>query len=284
MANLLKGKPVAEALNEKSIEEVKALEEKGIHPTLAIVRVGEKEEDISYEKGALKRCAEVGVQVKQVLLPEDVDYDLFYQTMDELNKDKEVHGILMFRPVPVHLDKEKARLSIAPEKDVDGCTDESLSGLFTGDKKGFPPCTAQAVIELCDYYNIDLTGKNVAIFGRSLVIGRPVAMLMMERNATITITHTKTVDEASISRNADIVVSAMGVLRHMTKDYFVEGQTVIDVGINYDEKLQKLCGDVDFDEVEPIVDSITPVPGGVGAITTSVLVKHVIEAAKQQNS
>lgn len=282
MANLLKGKEVAQAINQRSIKDVELLKQKGITPTLAILRVGEKEDDLSYERGASKRCSEVGVNVKVIALPQDVKKEDFYKELNKLNNDSSVHGILVFRPLPKELDNELCRNSINPNKDVDGSSDSSLAGVFTNKELGFAPCTAQAAIEILDYYNIDVKGKNVVVIGRSLVVGKPLSMMLTNKNATVTICHTKTVDIPSITRNADIVIAATGQMESLNKDYFKEGQVVIDVGISWNETKQKLCGDVLFDEVEPLVDSITPVPGGVGSVTTSVLVNHVVEACKRQ--
>ena len=282
MANLLKGKDVATYINQRSKNDVDTLKAKGITPTLAILRVGNKESDLSYEKGAIKRASEVGVEVKSIVLDENVEYDAFYKTLQELNNDNTIHGILMLRPLPEHLDNEKARLSIISSKDVDGCSNGSLSGVFTNTDLGFAPCTAQAAIEMLDYYKIDVKGKNVVVIGRSLVVGKPLAMMLLNKNATVTICHTKTVDLPSISRNADIIIAATGQMESLNKDYFKSGQTIIDVGISWNDTKQKLCGDVLFDEVEPLVENITPVPGGVGSVTTSVLVSHVVEAAKKQ--
>ena len=281
MAEIWKGKAVADALNEKMAADVAALKDKGVTPTLAIFRVGEREDDLSYERGAMKRCDAVGVAVKSVVLPADVDSDTFFKTLDELNNDPQVHGILMFRPLPKQLDGEKARKALNPAKDVDGCTDGSLAGVFTNTELGFPPCTAQAAMEILDFYGVDCKGKRAAVIGRSLVVGRPAAMMLMHKNATPTICHTRTVDMPSIIREADIVIVAAGKMETIGKEYFREGQVVIDVGINWNEEKGKLCGDVKFDEVEPIVAAITPVPGGVGSVTTSVLVSHVVEAAKR---
>ena len=280
MANLLKGKMVAEAINNDSKKLCDELISKGVIPTLAIVRVGNKQDDISYEKGTIKRANEVGVNVKSIVLDEDVSYDNFYSTLDSLNNDNEIHGILMLRPLPAYLDNEKARLYIKPEKDVDGCSNGSLSGVFTNTNQGFPPCTAQAAMEILKYYNIDVKGKNVVVIGRSLVVGKPLAMMLLNNNATVTICHTKTQDIPSISRSADIIITATGQMESLNKDYFSSNQTVIDVGITWNDNKQKLCGDVLFDEVEPIVENITPVPGGVGSVTTSVLISHVVKAAK----
>jgi methylenetetrahydrofolate dehydrogenase (NADP+)/methenyltetrahydrofolate cyclohydrolase len=279
MAQLLKGGPAATALNEKTTARAAALREKGVAPTLAILRVGQRPDDISYEKGAMKRCDAVGVDVKSVVLPEDVTQEALMETIDSLNQDQAVHGILLLRPLPAHLDGEAARMALAPEKDVDGVTDGSLAGVFTGSGLGFAPCTAQAVVEILRHYEVPLKGAHVAVVGRSLVVGRPAAMLLMAQGATVTICHGQTKDAAALTRTADIVVAAVGKMGHFGAEYFRPGQTVVDVGIHFNEATGKMCGDVDFAAAEPVVEAITPVPGGVGAMTTSVLVSHVVEAA-----
>ena len=279
MAMLLKGAPAAAALNERSAAAAAALKEKGIVPTLAILRVGARDGDLSYERGAMKRCEQIGAAVKNVVLPADVEADVFFAALEALNRDAGVHGILMLRPLPKHLDGEKARRMLAPEKDVDGCTDGSLAGVFTNTPLGFPPCTAQAAMEILKYYEIPLSGKRAAVIGRSLVVGRPAAMMLMHENATVTVCHTRTADVPAVTREADIVIAASGQPESVGAEFLREGQTVIDVGISWNEAKQKLCGDVRFEEAEPLVEAITPVPGGVGAVTTSVLVSHVVEAA-----
>ena len=280
-AQLLKGAPVAAAINENTAARAAALKEKGVTPTLAIFRVGERADDLSYERGAMKRCEGVGVAVKNVVLPADVDSDTFFKTLDELNNDPAVHGILMFRPLPKHLDNEKARQMLNPAKDIDGCTDGSLAGVFTNTKLGFPPCTAQAAMEILDFYGVDCKGKRAAVIGRSLVVGRPAAMMLMHKNATVTICHTRTVDMPSVTREADILIVCAGQMETIGQEYLREGQIVVDVGINWNEEKGKLCGDVKFDEAEHFVGAVTPVPGGVGSVTTSVLVNHVVEAAER---
>ncbi len=281
MGETLKGAPVAKAINERTLAQTTELRAKGVIPTLAILRVGEREDDLSYERGAMKRCEQVGVDVKNVVLPADVDSETFFKTLDDLNKDDSVHGILMFRPLPKQLDGEKARKMLAPEKDVDGCTDGSLAGVFTNTEIGFAPCTAQAAMEILDFYGVDPKGKMAAVIGRSLVIGRPVAMMLMHKNATVTICHTKTPDVPSITSKADIVIACAGQMESVSPEFLSEGQTVIDVGINWNEEKGKLCGDVQFDAAVEKVAGITPVPGGVGSVTTSVLVSHVAVAAER---
>ncbi|MDD7719123.1 MAG: bifunctional 5,10-methylenetetrahydrofolate dehydrogenase/5,10-methenyltetrahydrofolate cyclohydrolase [Eubacteriaceae bacterium] len=281
MAQILKGAPVVEALNNKMIEEISQLKSEGIEPTLCIFRVGERPDDLSYERGAMKRCEKVGVTVKNVVLKEDVSQDEFDRTLESLNCDDSIHGILMFRPLPAQLDNEKARQMLNPAKDIDGCTDGSLAGVFTNTKVGFPPCTAQAVMEILKYYNIDIQTKKAAVIGRSLVIGRPVSMMLMHENATVVTCHTKTLNPAEIASKADILVAAAGRIHSVGVEYTNPKQVIIDVGINWDEEKGGITGDVDFQTVEPEVKAITPVPGGVGTVTTSVLVSHVVEAAKR---
>ena len=283
MAEILKGAAVTQALNDRMTAEVLELKAAGVEPTLAILRVGERDDDISYERGAMKRCATVGVTVRNVVLPADVSQETLMAAVDELNNDKGVHGVLIFRPLPKHLDEEAVRMALAPEKDIDGITDMSLAGVFTGSGTGYPPCTAQACMEILDYYGVDCKGKRAAVIGRSLVVGRPAAMMLMAKNATVTICHTKTADMPSVTREADIVIVAAGKMETIGEEYLSEGQVVVDVGINWNEEKGKLCGDVKFDEAEQKVAAITPVPGGVGTVTTSVLVSHVVDAAKKAN-
>ena len=283
MAELLKGKDVAASINERSRNVVTALKEKGIVPTLAVFRLGEKDEDLSYERGIDKRSAETGVEVRKFVFPEDVEESEFYEALAKANKDPAIHGILIFRPLPKRFDDRILRNSIDPGKDVDGCSDLSLAGVFTNTELGFAPCTAKAAVEILDHYNIDVKGKNVVVLGRSLVIGKPVAMLLLNRHATVTICHTRTLNIEDIASKADILVCATGAMESVDRNYVSPGQTVIDVGISWNEEKGKLCGDVLFEEVEPIVGEITPVPGGVGSVTTSVLISNVVEAAKRQN-
>ncbi len=280
MAMEIKGTPVAEAINSRSQAELSNLLANGITPTLAIVRVGERGDDIAYENGAVKRCEKVGVAVSRVVLPESMTQDELLKKIDVLNNDCAVHGVLILMPLPKHIDGEAIRRALVPEKDVDGITDGSLAGVFTGSGRGFAPCTAQACIEILDHYKIDCKGKRAVVIGRSLVVGKPVAMLLMAKNATVTVCHTKTVDMPSVTKNAEILIVAAGKSKAIGAEYLSESQVVIDVGINFSEGV--MCGDVDFAVALPTVSAITPVPGGVGTVTTSVLVNHVVEAAKRQ--
>lgn len=283
MAELLKGAPVADALAEKMQRRIETLKAHAVTPTLAILRVGERPDDVAYEKGAMKKCDRTGVAVRQVILPADVEKGTFYEALESLNRDPEVHGILMLRPLPEGLDNERARKTLDPSKDVDGCTDGSLAGVFTDTILGYPPCTAQAAMEILHYYGIDCRGKRAVVIGRSLVIGRPVAMMLMHRNATVTVCHTKTIDTPAIAREADILIACSGQMESIGRDYFNDHQIVIDVGIGWNEKKGKLCGDVIAEEADQIVRGYTPVPGGVGTVTNTVLVSHVVEAALRGN-
>ena len=284
MAELLKGAPVARAILAECAERTEKLREKGVVPTLAIVRVGENDSDLSYERGAEKRCREAGIAVRGIHLPADTDNAAYLAQIRELNEDNGVHGILLLMPLPRHLDENAARRLLRPEKDVDGCTAGSLAGVFMNSGEGFPPCTAQAAMEILDYYGVECSGKRAAVAGRSLVFGRPAAMLLMHRNATVTVCHSRTRELRKELQQADIVLVGIGKMESIGKEHFRQGQTVIDIGIHWNEEKQKLCGDVRFDEAEPVVAAITPVPGGVGAVTTSVLAKHVIDAAERLNA
>ena len=289
MAKRLLGKEVNEALVASLQARTAALREKGVVPTLGIIRLGENPSDLSYEKGATKRAEEVGVAVKNYILPESATKEELLAVIDEVNADASVHGVLMFRPLPKHLraDSDEICNRLAPCKDVDSMTHMSNAGVFEGQDLGYAPCTPAACMEILDHYGIDCKGKNAVVIGRSLVVGKPAAMMLMAKNATVTVCHTRTVNTAEICKRADIIVTAAGVLNSLTKDFVREGQIVIDVSMNWNpEKITSkgkggMSGDCVFDEVEPIVGAITPVPGGVGAVTTSVLMKHVVEAAEK---
>ncbi len=291
MAKLLLGKEVTDALNADLQNRTAALREKGVEPTLAIVRVGEDASDLSYEKGAMKRAELVGVKVVNYILPADASKEAVLAVIDEINANDAIHGVLMFRPLPKHLKADQNEICnrLDPRKDMDCMTHLSNAGVFEGlSDLGYAPCTPAACMEILDFYGIDCKGKNAVVIGRSLVVGKPAAMMLMGKNATVTVCHTKTVNTAEICRNADIIVSAAGVLNSLTKDFVRPGQVVIDVSINWDANkpnarggLGGIAGDAQFSEVEPIVEAITPVPGGVGSVTTSVLLKHVVEAAER---
>ena len=278
MAELLKGSPVAEAINEKLVNTVQELQTRNIYPTLAILRAGERPDDIAYERNAAKRCEKTGVKVKQITLPADCTERDLVDTLVNLNRDTSIHGVLLFRPLPRGINDTIVRNTLAPEKDIDGITDASMAGVFTGNGAGFAPCTAQACMEIIDYYGISCEGRRVAVVGRSLVVGKPAAMMLIAKNATVTICHTRTADMPARCREAEILIVSAGRPKVIDKSYLSAGQVIIDVGINALED-GSLCGDVDFEAAGEIAAAITPVPGGVGTVTTSVLVKHVVEAA-----
>ena len=278
MAKRLSGKEVTAALNARIRANVETCRAHGVEPTLCMVRVGDNPSDMSYERGASKRCETLGVACKQVHLPEDVSQDELLSVIEDVNQDPAIHGLLLFRPLPKHLDQALIENALDPAKDVDCMTDLSMSGVFTGKQIGFPPCTPQACMEILDHYGYDCTGKKAVVIGRSLVVGKPAAMMLIKKNATVTICHTRTKDMPAVTRDADLIIVAAGRAGVIGADYVREGQTIIDVGINVNAE-GKLCGDVDFASVEPVVDAITPVPGGVGTVTTSVLVGHVADAA-----
>jgi methylenetetrahydrofolate dehydrogenase (NADP+)/methenyltetrahydrofolate cyclohydrolase len=281
MAEILYGTPVAKAINERTAKIVEKLAGKDTVPTLAIIRVGEREDDLAYEKAAIKRCEALGMRVMPVAMPADIDEATFFGCLQEVNANPEIHGILLFRPLPEQLDEEKARNLISPAKDLDGGSDLALASLLTGKGEGFAPATAQAVIEILDYYQIPIKGVRTAVLGRSLVIGKPVSLLLLNRHATVTICHSRSENLAAICRENDIVVAAIGKMETLDGKYFRAGQTVIDVGISYNEEKQKLCGDVLFEQVEPLVERITPVPKGVGSVTTAILANHLALAAER---
>lgn len=277
---LLKGAEGAKALTETLQQEAEQLKAKGVEPCLAILRVGARDDDLSYERGAMKRCEKIGIAVRQVVLPEDVTQEALMSEVRKLNEDAGVHGVLMFRPLPKHLDDEAVRAALAPAKDMDGITDGSMTAVYAGTKNGYAPCTAQACVELLKHYNIPIKGKRVVVIGRSLVIGKPVSLLLLAEHATVTICHSRSENLSEICKEADILVVAAGKAGMVGAESVRAGQVVLDVGIHANED-GTLCGDTRFAEVEPIVAAITPVPGGVGAVTTAVLASHVIEAAKK---
>ncbi|WP_213975525.1 bifunctional 5,10-methylenetetrahydrofolate dehydrogenase/5,10-methenyltetrahydrofolate cyclohydrolase [Tepidanaerobacter acetatoxydans] len=281
MAKILSGKEVAAALKDKLTEEVKKLKEQGKALGLCIVMAGDRPDSASYIKGAVKRCTDIGIDCQVEKLPEEISQDEFLKVLDRLNKDSKINGIIIMRPLPSLISEDVVKYKIAPEKDVDCFSPINVSKVMSGDSDGFAPCTPAAVIEILDYYGIGLEGKRAVLVGRSMVVGRPLAMMLLKRNATVTICHTRTKNLPQETRRAEILIAAAGKARMVTKDMVSEGAVVIDVGINFDES-GKMCGDVDFDSVSPIAGQITPVPGGVGSVTSTVLAKHVIEAFKLQ--
>lgn len=275
-----RGMPAVKAMAEEFKSRVAALKERGVYPKLAVVRAGEREDDIAYEKGIMKRFGTVEAEVEVIKLPIDIDEESFEETIRRLNEDEKVHGILVFRPLPKQLDDNRLKEIIRPDKDVDSISMANAAKVFAGDKTGYAPCTAQAVMELLEHNKIDLTGKKVAIVGRSLVVGKPLAMLMLGRNATVTVCHTRTKNIAEECKRADILVACAGSAKMIKRDFTNPDQIVVDVGINFVDGA--MCGDVDYDDVAEHVAAITPVPGGVGTVTTSVLLKHTLESAERR--
>ena len=280
MAEILKGAPVAAAISEDLTARAEKLKARGTEPCLAILRVGEQADDLAYERSILKRCEKVGIRALPVLLPVDCTQGNLLDEIEKINGDPRIHGCLLFRPLPAHLNGQAVADALVPSKDVDSMTSASLLTVFTGRGEGFAPCTAQSCLELLDYYGIDPTGQRAAVIGRSLVIGKPVSMMLQARNATVTMCHSKTLDLPDVCRQAEILIVAVGKPGTVDAGFTNPNQIVLDVGINTAPG-GGICGDVLYDEVEPLVKAISPVPGGLGPVTTAVLCKHVIEAAEK---
>ena len=274
----LRGAPVARAIMDKTAGEITRLAQAGIMPKLAVFRVGSREDDIAYERSIIKRFSAAGAAAEVMALSEDAMQEELEAAVRRAADDESVHGILVFSPLPKKFNAGRIRMLIPAEKDVDGMTDASLAGVFRGDKNAFAPCTAQAVVEILRYYGMEnLAGKRVTVVGRSTVVGKPLAILLLGMNATVTVCHTKTADTAAECRRADVVIACAGQARMVTDEYMSAGQTIIDVGINADG--DGICGDVDYAAAQSIVAAATPVPGGVGAVTTAVLLSHTVRNA-----
>ena len=246
-------------------------------PKLVIIRVGEKPDDLSYQKGAVKRMDMIGIEHEEVHFEENVSKEEFYTKFDEINNDESIDGILVLRPLPKHLDEDRLMNTINPKKDIDAISPVSLGKIMTGDKNGFAPCTAAGVIEILKYAGVKIRGKKVTILGRSNVVGRPLALLFVSEDATVTVCHSFTEDVKQAGKNAEILVASCGKAKLINSEYVAENAVVIDVGINFDEN-GKLCGDVDVNDIEAVAAACTPVPGGVGAVTTSMLAKQLLLA------
>lgn len=274
---LLKGAPVSAAIREWAAEEIKQLQ--GPVPKLAIIRVGEKPDDMSYERSAVKKMEAFGLRVQTFVFPKDISDEEFKEAFQKINKDPDVTGILLLRPLPEQIKEKEIEAMIDPKKDLDGISPVNIAKVFSGDPSGFAPCTAEAVIEILKANNISIEGRRAAVIGRSMVIGKPLSMLLLKENATVTICHTRTKELPEICRQAEILVAAAGKAGMVEESWVSDGAVVIDVGINVDEN-GKLCGDVDQASMESRNLLLTPVPGGVGAVTTAVLAKHLIQAAR----
>ena len=283
MAKLLTGKEVSSAIWERLAPRIERLRAAGAAPCLAIVRVGERPDDLSYERTCARQADLHGIAVRRFVLPADAPQADLEAIIDEVNSDDAIHGCLMFRPLPAQMDERALCDRLAPAKDIDGIGSASLAGVFADTGEGFPPATAQACLETLDFYGIPVAGKRAVVLGRSLVIGRPVACMLLARDATVTLAHSRTADVAAHTREADLVVCATGRARAYGPEYFAPGQVVLDVGINFDTD-GNLCGDVDAAAVEPVLGesgALTPVPRGLGGVTTSVTMAHVVRAAER---
>ena len=274
----LRGKKVSDGIKEYVSKELETL---SFVPKLAIVRVGENPDDMSYERGATKKLKSFGLDVASYVFPQDISDEDFKKAFKDINEDDEVTGILLLRPLPHTINEKDIENMIDPKKDLDGISPINIAKVFAGDTTGFSPCTAEAVIEVLKAYDIELTGKRVTVVGRSMVVGKPVSMLLLKENATVTMTHTRTVDLKKTCSDAEIVIAAAGRAKMLNSDYCGQEAVMIDVGINVDEN-GKLCGDVDYATLDGKASAATPVPGGVGTVTTAVLAKHLIQAAKMR--
>ena len=274
----LRGKKVSDGIKEYVSKELETL---SFVPKLAIVRVGENPDDMSYERGATKKLKSFGLDVASYVFPQDISDEAFKKAFKDINEDDEVTGILLLRPLPHTINEKDIENMIDPKKDLDGISPINIAKVFAGDTTGFSPCTAEAVIEVLKAYDIELTGKRVTVVGRSMVVGKPVSMLLLKENATVTMTHTRTANLKKTCSDAEIVIAAAGRAKMLNSDYCGQDAVMIDVGINVDEN-GKLCGDVDYATLDGKASAATPVPGGVGTVTTAVLAKHLIQAAKMR--
>ena len=281
MGTLLKGKPVVESLREDLKSRITALKKRCINPTILILRVGEREDDISYEKGILKNCELIGLNNRCDVLDESITTEELIQKIKLMNEDSLVHGIMLFRPLPKHIDKERVCSAISPEKDIDCMNPANLEKVFEGADEGFAPCTPEAVMAMLEHYNVPLEGASVAVVGRSTVVGKPLSMLLLKKNATVTICHSRTKKLNEVTAAAEVVIAAVGRARFMDETFFTEDSIVIDVGINDDGK-GSICGDVDLERVADKVKAVNPAIGGVGLITTTLLLGHVVTSCENQ--
>ncbi len=279
MSIILKGKPVSDAIISSVKQRASALRKNGIIPTVAVVRFGAKADDLAYERGIKKSAENAGIEVKIYEMPELSSQSEAEDLITQLNKDDKIHGVLIFKPLPWNIDEESLRNVLVPYKDIDGITDAAIASLYSGNERYSLPCTAKACVEILKYYGIDISGKNVAVIGRSPVIGKPAALLLIKENATVTICHSKTGNLSTICKNSDIIIACAGNAEMVKREFMNENQTIIDVGINFD-KSGKMIGDVKFDDANGFVKAVTPVPGGVGAVTTAVLMDNLLNLAE----
>ena len=279
MAQLLLGRPVADAIKEDLARRVAALAEQGVTPRLAVIRLGEDPGDVAYERSILRNCEKLGCEAESAALPPDLSQEALIAKIEEVNADPSIHGCLLLRPLPKHMDSAKVCDALVPEKDLDGMGCRALGALFAGRKDAFAPCTAQACLEMLKFYGIDPAGKRAAVVGRSLVIGRPAGQLLLQADATVTLCHSRTPDLPAVCREADILIVAVGRAGMIGREHTRPGQVILDVGVNSVDG--KLCGDLRTEEAAELAAAVSPVPGGVGAVTPSVLMAHLVEAAER---
>ena len=282
MGILLKGKPVADSIVARVKDEAEELRRNNIIPKLKIIRVGEREDDLAYERAAVKRMKSANIDCEVLALPLNIDKETFEDEIKNVVNDNSVHGILVFRPLPKQLNEKDIRFIISPEKDIDCLNPINAAKILEGDKSGFPPCTARAAMEILKFYNIDINGKEATVIGRSMVVGKPLSMMLLKENSTVTICHSKTENLPQVTKRADILIAAIGKSKMITKEYIKENSTVIDVGINADDE-GNITGDVDTEDCIEKAAFITPVPAGVGSVTTTVLADHVVKACRLLN-
>lgn len=280
MDNVLNCKEVNSYLINKLTKRCQNLIDEGITPTAAFIRIGSKRDDIAYQNSILKACGAIGVKALLYELDEKDTMESLTKLVKKLDFDESIHGIMIFRPLPEGFNDAEVNTIISPDKDIEGMNPVNLAKVFAGNYSGFSPCTAAAVMEILKYYKIDLQGKHAVILGRSMVVGKPLSMMMLKEDETVTLCHSKTENIVEIAKMADVLVAAIGKPNAVTADYIKPGAIVIDVGINVD-KSGNICGDVDFNEAVKKASLITTVPGGVGSVTTAILIKNIIKAAQR---
>jgi methylenetetrahydrofolate dehydrogenase (NADP+) / methenyltetrahydrofolate cyclohydrolase len=280
-AKLLTGKEVAQKMDQDIQKDVQELKAKGVNPALRIMIVGNAPDSLAYANSAKKMAEKNGILCEIEQLPGGTSQDEFVNTLKQRNADKKIHGIIVMRPFPKQIREDVVKYILSPEKDIDCFNPVNAGKIMAGDMTGFPPATPQAVMEMLRFYQVPMSGKEAVVIGRSMVVGKPMSMLLLGENATVTVCHSKTQDLPGVCRRADILVAAIGKARMITKDFIKKGATVMDVGINVEG--DKLFGDVDTEPAKEVAGAITPVPGGVGTVTTRVLLKHVVKGAKLQN-
>lgn len=278
MPVIMSGQKVANQLIQEIDKSLTTLAEREITPSLAIIRVGDDPGSVAYENGLKNRFKEIGLKIETFSYESEIEENEFLTAFDQINEDEEIHGILVLRPLPDHLDTNKVSARINPKKDVDGMSSTNLGKIMLNDEEGLISATPAAVMKMLEYYEVDIEGQDVVIIGHSEVVGKPLSILLLNKNATVTVTHIYSKDTQAMAQKADILITATGAVGLVTADYVKEGAVVIDVGIS--RVKGKIMGDVEYDSVAAIAGKITPVPGGVGAVTTTMLASNVVKATK----